>query len=134
MRLRAAAAILAAVILIGFLISAPRTSEAPVALEAAVAPTIVPEVTLKDVYKKGTHTISGSLAAPNACASVEASATQTTDTSGAEHILVAVTLTEGEGTCLEVPTVMTFSTTLAAPQGLPLRATVNGAPATTITP
>ncbi len=134
MRLRAAAAILAAVILLGFLISAPRTSEAPQALEATVVALVVPEVTLKDVYKKGTHTITGSLVAPNACASVEASATQTTDASSIEHIMVAITLTEGAGTCLEVPTTMTFSTTIAAPQGLPLRATVNGAPATTTAP
>lgn len=134
-RLRTAAAIIAAIVLLGFLISAPRTSEAPEALEATATETVVPTVTLRDSYKKGTHTITGSLVVPNACASVAASATHAAaEASTTESIVVEVTLTSGEGTCLEVPTMLTFSTTVAAPQGLPLIATVNGAPASTTSP
>jgi hypothetical protein len=134
MRLRAAAAIIAAIVLVGFFISVPRTSEAPEVLETATTSASVPIVVLKDAYKKGTHTITGSVEADNACARVSASATHNTDSSSTERIVVAVVLEPGAGICLEVPTRMNFTTTVAAPAGLPLEATVNGAPATTTTP
>ena len=130
MRLRAAAAIIAAVVLLGFLLSAPHVREVPIDTPAEV-PEATPAVTLRDSFKKGTHTITGSLEAPDACHTLSASATFENTASSAETIQVAITLTESQGVCLELPTTLTFTTTVVAPAEAPLTATVNGAPATT---
>lgn len=133
MRLGAAAVIIACLILGGFVLSVPRARDG-VKLPGAEAPAMpTPPVTLRDVYKKGTHTISGSLMAPNACMTLNASVQLTGEEPSPQGILVAITLTPNDGVCLQLPTKLAFTTTLAAPADLPLTATVNGAQATTTT-
>jgi len=131
MRLRAAAIIIGCAIIVGFIISVPRARDGvrPPAAEKKAAVS-VPPIALKDVYKKGTHTITGSLVAPNACTTVSAAAELAND-AAPESILVAVTLTPSEGVCLQLPTKLTFTTSVAAPADVPLTATVNGTVATT---
>ena len=88
-----------------------------------------PTVVLNNAFKKGLHTISGSIEAPNACSLVSASATVVENASGTQSILVAISLQKDEGICLQVPTRINFKTTISAPANLPITATVNGFPA-----
>ncbi|NNM84077.1 hypothetical protein HKL94_02595 [Candidatus Parcubacteria bacterium] len=129
-RLWLSALIIALVVLVAFMLSVPHASDVGV---KPTAPTVAstPAVTVHDVYKKGLHTISGSVEAPNACALVSATATLIGNASSTQSILVAVTLQTDSGICLQVPTNANFQTTLAAPAKLPITATVNGSPAST---
>jgi hypothetical protein len=130
-----AAAIIAAIILIGFVIFTPHTRDLPSAASiAAAGEASVPAVTLSDAYRKGVHTLSGSLVAPTACTEASAQAATTTDATGAAEIAVAITMPQDSGVCLELPTTLTFSASVAAPAGLPIVVTVNGALATTTAP
>lgn len=130
-RLLVAAAIIALVIVIGFVLSVPHTREVTRVFEPEPE-VVVPSVTIRDVFKKGTHTITGSLMAPNACASITAQASLESDVSGTERsILVALVMLADTGICLEVPTRVTFSTTIAAPAQIPITVSVNGSVATT---
>lgn len=130
-RLWLSASIIALVIIIGFVISVPHTRDVPGARALNVTTPGVPEVALRDVFKKGVHTISGSVEAPDACSTVSAEASLTGDASSTQSILVAVSIATDAGICLELPTRETFQTTLAAPAQLPLFVTVNGVTATT---
>lgn len=132
-RLLAAATIIALVVFISFVLSVPRTRDV---VETATphTETAVPPVTLRDTFKKGLHTITGLIEAPNACTSVSAEASVTGDATSTESILIAITMLADEGVCLQLPTSTTFQTTLEAPAGLPLTVTVNGATATTSAP
>lgn len=133
-RLWVASAIIAAVILVGFVLSVPHTRDVgDISSSQVVAPS-VPNVSLRDSFKKGVHTITGSVEAPNACASVSAQASLVGDASNASGILVAVSLEKDSGVCLQVPTDISFSTTITAPARLPIIATVNGESATTTAP
>jgi hypothetical protein len=120
---------IAFVILASFLFSVPRTTE--VAEAPPSSPEVeVPRLTLKDTFRRGVHTLSGSVEAPNACAEVAASATyEESDTENA-HILLAATLTLTEGLCLEILTKIPFAATVSAPANTPIVATVNGVPTT----
>ena len=61
------ATIIACVIFISFALSVPHTRD--VSVEQSLAETAnIPLVTLRDSFRKGVHTISGSFEAPNACA------------------------------------------------------------------
>lgn len=127
-RLWIAAAIIALLVVTGFALSVPHTrdiQEAP----TASAPASVPLVTLRDTFKKGVHTITGSLPVPNACIAVSAEATST-----AEGILIDISAPSDEGVCLQLPTTVSFQTTLAAPAHLPFTVRVNGSVATTSMP
>jgi hypothetical protein len=130
-RLWLAATIIALVIIIGFVLSVPHTSDLPVASTSLVTEALVPEVTLRDVYKKGVHTITGSIMAPDACGTVTASASLVGSASTTQEILVAIELSDDPSVCLELPTRATFQATVTAPAQIPLSATVNGALATT---
>lgn len=130
-RLWIAAAIIAAAIGIGFLFSVPHTSDVALSEEPDAASPTAPSVALRDVFKKGVHTITGYVEAPDACATASAQALLEGDAPETRRIVVAVSLEEGEGVCLELPTRADFSATLAAPAGVPLAATVNGVAATT---
>ncbi len=130
-RLWTAAGIIALVVIVGFVLSVPRAGDVARTSLSQEGAAPVPAVTLRDVFKKGTHTISGSLEAPNACTAATAQASLTTDASGTESILVAIAMPLDTGVCLQVPTRVTFSTTVNAPAGLPLSVTVNGEVATT---
>jgi hypothetical protein len=129
-RLWVVAGIIAFIIVGGFVFSVPHTRDvARISVSEGV--TAVPLVTLHDVFKKGTHTITGSLLAPDACTTLTARASLQGDASSTESIQVALSMPSNAGVCLELPTRMNFSTTIIAPAQVPLSATVNGIAATT---
>lgn len=130
-RLWVVATIIAAVVLFGFVLSVPRTGDlAAKPLQSAVEK-MVPSVSLRDSFKKGLHTLTGSLEVPNACTAVTARASRMEDASGTEGIQVELSFPDDTGVCLQVPTRATFSTTVNAPAKLPITVFVNGDIATT---
>lgn len=129
-RLWISAVIITFVVVVGFMLSVPHTSDV-VRTPTNTAATSVPQVTLHDVFKKGMHTITGSLSAPNACTVVTATAAAIGSASSTESIRVAISMTEDIGVCLQLPTSKSFSTTVAAPVHLQITATVNDSLATT---
>lgn len=135
-RLWTAAGIIAVIIVAGFVLSVPHTRELPRATTSdntAIAPT--PSVTVSDTYKKGVHTLVGSVTAPDACTPVTAVASVIGDASSSpQGILLALSLPTDSGICLQLPTAVTFSTKITAPEGLPLSVTVNDIAATTTAP
>lgn len=130
-RLWAAAAIIASAVAAGFLFSVPRTGDVAPAEELETAGPASPAVSLRDSFKKGVHTITGSVEVPDACTIASAQALLEGDAPEAQRIVVAISLEESEGVCLELPTRVGFSATVAAPAKTPLSATVNGVAATT---
>ena len=131
MRLWTAATIIAVFIFVGFVLSVPRASDGPIVPlpEEVEAPT--PSVTVHDVFKKGIHTITASLLAPNACATVTASSTLQSTASSTESMLIAIELAIDTGVCLQMPTLIKVSTTVTAPSNIPITASVNGVMAST---
>ena len=131
-RFATAALILALLLAIGFVLSVPHTRDVPgqkaVGTREAAAPL---QVTLRDSFKKGMHTLSGSVMAPNACSSVAAAVSLMGEASSSQAIAIALTIPEEVGVCLELPTPLAFSTTLVAPANLPITVTVNGGEAST---
>jgi hypothetical protein len=132
-RLWIVALIFAGIILVGFVFMVPHARDgAPAARISSEEPSM-PTLALRDSFKKGLHTISGSVVAPNACVTVSATASITGSASTTQGILVTVSMPEDTGVCLERKTTLTFSTTVAAPAHLPIISTVNGVIATTTT-
>jgi hypothetical protein len=128
-RLLVSAAIIAFVVFVSFTISVPRTRDIEVKSSLPAETTDVPSVTLRDSFKKGLHTISGWIEAPNACTAISASATLS-GASSTESILIEIFTQSDSGVCLQVPTRTSFETTISAPVNLPITVTVNGSPAT----
>ena len=125
-----AASIIALVVIIGFALSVPHTRDAQIKkVQNNVA--AVPVVSLHDSFKKGTHTITVSIAAPNACTIVSADASVLGDASSTQKILVNIAMPLDVGVCLQLPTTETFSVSITALAHLPISATVNGAVAST---
>ncbi len=91
----------------------------------------IPVVTLHDTFKKGTHTITGSVEAPDACTIVTPTASIEGNASSTENILIAISMPVDTGICLQVPTVIDFSTTIVAPPQISIIATINGSVAST---
>lgn len=133
-RLWVSAVIIALVILLGFILSVPHARELAVPALQKKSPASTPSVSLKDSYKKGVHTLSGSVVAPNACASLNTTASLSGNSSSTQSIVVALQMPSSSGICLEIPTTLNFSTTLAAPKDVPIVVTVNGTPASTTAP
>ncbi len=131
MRITYAALIIAVAIMIGFALSIPHTSEIEQIVEVEETAPIVPVVTIHDSYKKGVHTITGSLELPNACMTLLAEATAQTNASTTEAITLALTTSTDTGVCLQIPKVKNFSTTIEAPDDVPIQVLVNGAAAST---
>ena len=130
-RLRVAATIIGGLILISFVLSVPHAREvSPVAVPEGAA-TSTPTVALHDAFRRGVHTITGSVTAPDPCVALSAQAVPMGDASSTTGILVEVTLPQDSGVCLQMDSTLTFSTTITAPADLPLSATVNGVAATT---
>lgn len=129
-RLWVAAAIIALFIIIGFVLSVPHTRDVANAPVITTASSGVPSVTLRDTFKKGVHTITGSLLAPNACTTVSAQSTLQGSASSTESILVEVLMSDDIGVCLQLPTEVSFQTSLSAPARLPFTVMVNGSVAT----
>ena len=130
-RLWVASAIIASVILLGFVLSVPHTRDIDSALSPVSATTSVPIVALHDSFKKEVHTITGSIQAPNACTTVTAQASLLGDASNANEIIVALSMPRDSGVCLQIPTQANFTVTISAPAHLPITATVNGTIAST---
>lgn len=130
-RLFVVATIIAGIIIASFVLSVPHTRDIPAELSAFSAAPAVRAVTLRDTYKKGKHTITGSIEAPDACAVVSAQASLVGDASSTQSILVEVSMSEDSDICLERVTTVRFSADIAAPARLPITATVNGVAATT---
>lgn len=128
-RLLIAAAIIAIILIVGFMLSVPHTRDVihpSVTQSKTNAP---PAVELHDIFKKGTHTISGTIEAPDACATVTAGASLVGDASSTQGILITISVPKNTEVCLQLPTTKTFSTTIAAPAHTPITATVNGSEA-----
>jgi hypothetical protein len=121
-----AAGIIACIIVIGFALSVPHTHDVAQTAASQNKTAIVPPVTLHDSFTKGVHTITGSLAATDACAIVTANAEVSGSASSTERILVSISMPADVGVCLQLPTSMNFSATISAPAHLPISATVNG--------
>ncbi|MBI2410051.1 hypothetical protein HYV30_03360 [Candidatus Kaiserbacteria bacterium] len=125
--LRTATIIIAICILIIFGLSVPRARDVPTHAPLNSFVTEIPSaVSIRDTYKKGVHSITGSLEAPNACSSATVVATSTD-----AEINLSIAVESDPGICLQVPTKVTFSTQIDAPPALPISVTVNGSPATT---
>jgi len=127
-RLWISAAIVMIVVLISFALSVPHTYDGIQSSET-IASVVVPSVTLRDTFKKGLHTITGSVEAPDACTTISAEASH--HASSTESILVSISMPENTGICLEVPTVLRFSTTIDAPAEVPIVVQINGVLAST---
>lgn len=134
MRLGVSAAIIASAILATFALSVPHTRDVAKESPLPVAPTSTPVVAMRDSFKKGLHTISGSVEVPNVCSTVSVSATTSGNASSTGNILVAILIRPDSGICLQVPTKASFQTTILAPAHMPITLTVNGSPATTTSP
>lgn len=130
-RLWVLATIIAVVLLGGFVLSVPHTRDSGTTLPSENATPNTPAVSLHDSFKKGVHTITGLIEAPNACVTITAEASLTGEAPNNTGILVALFLPEDVGVCLQVPTRVNFTTTVSASAGLPITATVNGMAATT---
>lgn len=130
-RLWAATGILAVIVFGGFALSVPHTRDAAIRARMETAATTTPVVTLSDSYRKGVHTLSGSLTVPNACTSVTANATVLGSASSTSGIALSLSAPADDGVCLDVPQTVQFSATVTAPKGLPIIVTVNGTTATT---
>ena len=124
------AAIIAVVILITFALSVPHTRDVGQKQPAPELPG-TPSVTLQDSYKKGEHTLSGTIVTPNACTAVAAGATLEGDASSTQAIRLDLSLSSEPGICLELPTAQEYNATVTAPAGVPITVTVDGAVATT---
>lgn len=125
-----AAGIIAAIILGGFALSVPHTTEVKEASLSAPEAAAVPPVALHDAYKKGVHTLTGSLMAPDACGQLSAAASLG-GASTSPSISVALSLSDQPGVCLELPTMLPFKLTVSAPANIPIDVTVDGQPAST---
>lgn len=130
-RLWASAAIIAGVILVSFAFFVTRTGDVEVESSRLSEEAPVPQVVLRDSFKKGVRTISGSIEAPDACTTVSASSIIVDDAPGTQSVHVAVSTQSDPGVCLQVPTRASFETIISAPADLPITVTVNGSPATT---
>jgi len=128
------ATIIAVVLLVGFALLVPHTRDVLVDDVRTAVSSSPPEVVLRDTFKKGVHTITGTVDAPNACTSVSAEATLQGDASTTESIAVDISMPSDTGICLQIPTPTAFQATLTAPAELPITVTVNGVLATTSTP
>lgn len=133
-RLWISAAIIALVIVIGFAFSVPHTRDVEEVASLSSGPESVPEVSLRDSYRRGVHTITGSLIAPNACTEVSATAELLGSASTTESIAIRISMPTDTGVCLQLPTRMSFETNLSAPAELPFTVLVNGIVASTSRP
>lgn len=129
-RLWVVATIIAAVVLVGFVLSVPHTRDLATKSLQKVAEA-VPSVSLRDSFKKGVHTLTGSLEVPNVCTAVTARASLTENASGDGGIRVELSFPDDTGVCLQMPTRAAFSATVSAPAKLPITVFVNGSIATT---
>lgn len=125
-RLRILALIILGALIAGFVILVPRGKVQSPTADAASTTSGIPEVTLVDSFKKGTHTISGSIVVYNACVAVATEALVIEDGANPSGIQISITRAPSEGICLELPTRIPFEKKVKAPRGLALTALVDG--------
>lgn len=130
-RLWIIATIIAGIILISFALSVPHTRDIIDSTAATRPAPSVSSVALHDSFKKGLHTITGSVKAPNPCTSLATTATLSDASSTTPSILVKISMPEDAGVCLQQSSDLTFSTTVSAPPNVPITVLVNGSVATT---
>jgi hypothetical protein len=133
-RLWIVASIIAVLILASFVLQVPHTRDILENSSLSSAPTTTPAVTLRDTFKKGKHTITGSIDAPNPCTSLTTNVTLVGSASTTENIQIDITIPPDSGVCLQQVSKLPFSASIAAPADLPIIVTVNGIVATTIAP
>lgn len=135
-RLWVVTAIIALVVIVSFVLSVPHTRDIAENQKIdKIAP--LPEVTVRDSYKKGVHTITGSVLMPNACGSLTAETliADATDASSTPSIHVNLAITTDDGVCLQLPTPTDFKASVAtATARMPIIVTVNGVFATSTMP
>lgn len=129
-RLWIAAGIIALIVLTGFMLSVPHTRDVEEQTPVIQNALIIPNVVLRDSFKKGVHTITGSIEVPNKCTSVNASASVQSTASTTGSIMVDVSIVPNTGVCLQLPTQSAFETTISAPADFPIEVMVNGATST----
>ncbi len=119
-----ATAIIASVIVVGFFLSAPHTAREMIQKQTELPS--VPQVAVRDVYRKGKHTLTGTVTVPTACTSVSATSSATTN-----QINIVVTTEDPQGVCLDLPRDVSFTSILVAPADLPIVVQIDGKAAST---
>src|SRR3989344_7409743 len=125
------AVIIAFAIIVSFVFSVPHTRDVGEVATQNIATASIPLVTLRDTFKKGLHTITGSITVPDACTTVSAEAITASSTDEGDSIHLMLSISEHTGVCLELPTTMLFHASVRASTGLPIIVTVNGVMAST---
>ncbi len=100
---------------------------------AEITPVPAPPVFLKDAYRKGEHTISGSLLAPTACTTLTATAnvSPSAASSTPETITITLLMPPDTGVCLQQLTKMSFTVSATAAADALFHVLVNGQVAST---
>ena len=130
-RLWVVATIIAVLILASFVFLVPHAREDALEARPSTLEPNIPTFALRDAFRKGLHTITGSIEVPTVCTEVRAEVSLVGATSSAQSIFVAVSVPEDSGICLQRKSTVQFSTTLTAPANLPVKVLVNGVEATT---
>lgn len=116
----------AVLVVSGYALFIPQTNKDEVVAPVEGNPEPAPIVTLDATYRRGVHTISGTIEAPTPCTlvGVESAVASSTPAS----ITVSLTLTPDEDICVQVVTPLPFSVTAAAPEDAVIAVTVQGKP------
>ncbi len=120
-------AILLIVVVAAYAFYAYHTSEGVVPPKAAVKPSAT-LASITHAYAKGTHTVSGTVLAPDACTNVNATASFA---SSSDEIRVDIEAPADQGLCLQLPTAVTFSVKASGDSSATAAIYLNGALATT---
>jgi hypothetical protein len=132
MRLWSAAAVIAVILIVGFALSVPHLSDMGVSHPTAATPAL-PVVYVHDAYKKGAHTLTVKVAAPDACTVITGSANAVAADASSTPDTIAITLDmpADAGVCLQEPATTTLSLSAAAGASAKITASINGTTATT---
>jgi hypothetical protein len=89
---------------------------------------ILPTIFIHDTYKKGIHSITGSLAIPTPCmkATTEALVLPHEGSTTPQIIHIEISIPEDAGPCLQLAATSTFSASLSADANVVIEASVNG--------
>ncbi len=132
MRVWSAAAVIAFVLVLAFVLTAPHARDLG-GRAASALPAPIPTVAVHDVYKKGTHTLTVQVPLPDACTSVtgQTSVVPAAASSSTDTIQIALDMPADSGICLQLPQTTTLSLTAAAGAHANIVATINGTNAST---
>jgi hypothetical protein len=132
MRLWSAAVIIAAILIVGFVLSVPQVRDLGSKPTAETASS-TPIVYVHDSYKKGTYTITAEIPLPDACTSVagQVSVTPASASNTPDAIELAFDMPPDTGICLQEPATTTLSFTASASANAVITASINGNNAST---